>query len=416
MDCREMSDVEAMPCMRSLNSAGNPLTIDSVTLTYDALGRMVEQARGTTYTQIVYGPDGGKLALMNGATLGKALVPLPGGGAAVYTSSGLNYYRHADWLGSGRLATTPVTRTMYFDVAYGPCGEGYAPSGSVDLDFTGQTQDTVSGLHDFLFREYNANQGRWPWPDPAGMGAVSIENPQSWNRYAYVGNMPLTSVDQLGLMSDAVQYLRAMARTAGFFSRFEFFPIITYGHDHEQTGFFGFVGSGSGSLGGPPANNKTNCSHGLGIGVQAGGTAAAGLKSGGVLTGQLGGGLFVNSSGPSVGGYASGALAGRWGGSTGGFPAQSLQAPWVGGAYAGYGPGIFITNAGSPAQLGGPFAVLNVDIGIGIGKASIQLAADKNGTMILTINGGPAPLADGLGFDVSGFTSNTKAVGTGCKD
>lgn len=165
------------------------------------------------------------------------------------------------------------------------------------------------------------------------------------------------------------------------------------------------------------ANNKTNCSHGFGIGVQGGGTAAAGLKSGGVVTGQLGGGLFVNSSGPSVGGYASGALAGRWGSSTGGFPAQSLQAPWVGGAYAGYGPGIFITNAGSPAQLGGPFAVLaNVDIGIGIGKASIQFAADKNGTIILTINGGPAPYADGLGFDVSGFTSNTIAGGTGCKE
>jgi hypothetical protein len=123
----------------------------------------------------------------------------------------------------------------------------------------------------------------------------------------------------------------------------------------------------------------------------------------------------VNSSGPSVGGYASGALAGRWGSSTGGFPNQSLQAPWVGGAYAGYGPGIFITNAGSPAQLGGPFGVLNVDVGIGIGKASIALAADKSGTFILTINGGPFPYAGGLGFDVSGFTSNTKTVGTGCK-
>lgn len=87
----------------------------------------------------------------------------------------------------------------------------------------------------------------------------------------------------------------------------------------------------------------------------------------------------------------------------------------MGGAYAGYGPGIFLTNAGSPSQLGGPFAVLNVDIGVGIGKASISLAADKSGTFILTINGGPAPYSDGLGFDVSGFTSNTKVVGTGCK-
>ncbi len=183
----------------SWDSAGNPSTIDGVTLTYDALGRMVEQARGTSYTQIVYGPGGGKLALMNGSTLSKAFVPLPGGGTAVYTSSGLIYYRHSDWLGNGQLATT-TTRTMYFDAAYAPYGESYATSGSVDLDFTGQKQDTVSGLYDFLFREYNANQGRWPWPDPAGMGAVNVTNPQTWNRYAYVANMPLNATDPLGLI------------------------------------------------------------------------------------------------------------------------------------------------------------------------------------------------------------------------
>jgi len=185
-----------------------------------------------------------------------------------------------------------------------------------------------------------------------------------------------------------------------------FIPLLEYDDTHPRSK--------------PATNGKStdakNCPHGFGVGGQAGATGAAGLRSGGVLTGQLGGGLFVNSSGPSVGGYASGAAAGRAGSKTGGKPAQSLQAPWVGGAYAGYGPGIFITNAGSPAQLGGPFAVLfNVDIGIGIGKASLQVATDNNGTVIVTVNGGPAPYADGLGFDVSGFTSNTKAGGTGCK-
>jgi len=50
-----------------------------MTLTYDALGRMVEQNRSGAYTQIVYGPPGNKLALMNGQTLSKAFVGLPGG-------------------------------------------------------------------------------------------------------------------------------------------------------------------------------------------------------------------------------------------------------------------------------------------------------------------------------------------------
>ena len=40
------------------------------------MGRMVEQNRSGSYTQIVYGPDGSKLALMNGQTLSKAFVPL----------------------------------------------------------------------------------------------------------------------------------------------------------------------------------------------------------------------------------------------------------------------------------------------------------------------------------------------------
>ena len=62
---------------------------------------------------------GSKLALMNGSTFQKAFVPLPAGAQAVYNGSGLAYYRHADWLGSSRLASTP-SRTLYYDGAYAP--------------------------------------------------------------------------------------------------------------------------------------------------------------------------------------------------------------------------------------------------------------------------------------------------------
>jgi hypothetical protein len=36
-------------------------------------------------------------------------------------------------------------------------------------------------------------------PDPAGMAATDPTNPQSWNRYAYVLNNPLSNFDPLGL-------------------------------------------------------------------------------------------------------------------------------------------------------------------------------------------------------------------------
>jgi len=179
---------------------GNPVTIGPVSLTFDALDRMVEQSVSSTNSEIVYSPAGVKLALMNGVTLTKAFVPLTGGATAVYNSSGLAYYRHTDHLGSSRFASTP-TQTPYSDTAYSPFGEPYASSGAIDNSFTGQNQDTTAGLYDFLFREQDPNQTRWTSPDPAGLAAVDPSNPQSWNRYAYVLGNPLGYVDPLGFGS-----------------------------------------------------------------------------------------------------------------------------------------------------------------------------------------------------------------------
>jgi len=182
----------------SWDADGNLISVDGIAVTFDALDRAVEQANSGAYTQVVYGPSGMKLALMNGQSLTKAFVPLPGGATAVYNSGGLAYYRHPDWLGSSRFASTPG-RTLYYSGAYAPFGESYSETPNTDRSFTGQNQDTEAGLYDFLFRGYSPVQGRWLSPDPAGLAAVNPADPQSWNRYAYLGNRPLTSVDPLGL-------------------------------------------------------------------------------------------------------------------------------------------------------------------------------------------------------------------------
>jgi len=181
---------------------GNLATVQNgsttLNLTYDALDRMVEKQNGTTYTQVLYSPLG-KQAIMNGQNRLTDYLKLPGGSFAIFDSTLGNYYRHSDHLGSARFASTP-TRTMLYDRAFAPYGESYANSGSTaDLNFTGQDQNTISGLYDFLYRRYHPVQGRWISPDPAGMAAVDPNNPQSWNRYAYVTNNPLASVDPLGL-------------------------------------------------------------------------------------------------------------------------------------------------------------------------------------------------------------------------
>ena len=199
----------------SWSPLGNLASINSTNLIYDALGQIVEQQNGSVYTQMLYSPVG-KTAIMNAQTLTEAFVVLPGGETAIYNSSSGSpaYYRHADWLGSSRLTTT-ASRTVYSDSAYAPFGELYALSGTADASFTGQNADTTSTLYDFTFREHSPTQGRWISPDPAGLSAVSITNPQSWNRYAYVMNNPLALIDPMGLEDCASNPYQGMCNGPG---------------------------------------------------------------------------------------------------------------------------------------------------------------------------------------------------------
>ncbi len=162
----------------------------------------MQEQNGATFTEYVYAL-GEKLALMNGQTQTKAFVPLPGGTQVKYTGTPISTYRLPDWLGSLRVGSNP-NRTYSWGVAFAPYGERYATSGSPAWTFTGQTSDVVSDEYDFMFREYHSTQGRWISPDPAGIAAVRLGTPQTWNRYAYVSNNPLSNTDSLGLFDDAI--------------------------------------------------------------------------------------------------------------------------------------------------------------------------------------------------------------------
>lgn len=199
------------------NASGRPVTIDSNSITLDALDHVVEQTVASVTTETVYTPGGAKLALMSAQTLKKAYVPLAGGSVAVYNGSGLQYYRHPDWLGSSRLAST-TTRAVYFDGNYAPYGEPYGDFGTNDLNYTEKNEDITSNLYDFPAREYNPIHGRWPSPDPGGLLSVDTTNPQTLNRYAYANNDPVDGVDPLGLFVSAckptVPNLKQMKMTA----------------------------------------------------------------------------------------------------------------------------------------------------------------------------------------------------------
>ena len=152
------NQTSATPATLTWNALNQPITVNSTSATYDALGRMVEKGVGSTYTQFVYNPDGTSLAVYSGG-LTKGTISLPGGSTAVYNASGLNYIRHKDWLGSSRLATT-WAHAVYSKEAYAPFGETYNEAGTADRSFTGQDQNVVTnsggtGVYDYLFRKYD---------------------------------------------------------------------------------------------------------------------------------------------------------------------------------------------------------------------------------------------------------------------
>ena len=67
------------------------------------------------------------------------------------------------------------------------------------MHYTGQQWDSEDNLTAFWFRTDSTTQGRWGSMDPAGLAAVDPTNPQTWNRYAYVTNNPISFIDPLGL-------------------------------------------------------------------------------------------------------------------------------------------------------------------------------------------------------------------------
>jgi RHS repeat-associated protein len=74
---------------------------------------------------------------------------------------------------------------------------------SVRQKFTGYERDET-GL-DFAQARYYANvQGRFTSVDPL-MASATVRNPQTWNRYAYVLNNPLTLIDPDGMKEISVQ-------------------------------------------------------------------------------------------------------------------------------------------------------------------------------------------------------------------
>jgi RHS repeat-associated protein len=120
-----------------------------------------------------------------------------------YGSAATTMYLLADWLGGLRMwkdqsGNTDLTCENF------PFGDGKTCQGgfSTTWGVFGDENDSEDNTYHTDARQHSPTQGRWLTPDPAGLAAMDVTNPQTWNRYAYVTNNPVSMTDPLGLDSE----------------------------------------------------------------------------------------------------------------------------------------------------------------------------------------------------------------------
>jgi len=173
------------------------------------------------------------------------------------------YFYHSDHLGTP-LFLTDVSGTVVWRGEYLPFGEVFSedrdPDGDgVEVDqpfrFPGQYQDEETGLYYNYFRDYDPVLGRYVEADPIGLnGGVNL--------WGYVGQRPVSFVDQIGLCYIVVKYKSLMGTTAhhayllvGGTSQGPF-TIYRAGPTYDVPGFWGPIDTFSG----PYRNNAPDWS------------------------------------------------------------------------------------------------------------------------------------------------------------
>jgi RHS repeat-associated protein len=112
-------------------------------------------------------------------------------------------YYHGDQIGSARMVTSGGGWPVSSDTFYPFGQEQTATADPNHYKFTGQERDSESNLDYFKARHYSFTAGRFMSPDPYS-GSMDPSNPQSFNRYPYVGNMPLGYKDPTGLFGEEI--------------------------------------------------------------------------------------------------------------------------------------------------------------------------------------------------------------------
>ncbi len=98
----------------------------------------------------------------------------------------------------------PFGEEIWAGVGLRTTTQKYATTDKVRQRFALLERDEATGLDHTPFRKYDSYAGRWTSPDPYNLSLIPGD-PQSINRYTYVANDPINSVDPTGLFTNCGQ-------------------------------------------------------------------------------------------------------------------------------------------------------------------------------------------------------------------
>ncbi len=155
----------------------------------------MEKNVGGTYTEYTYDASGEPIGENNRTSWTAEFFDFQGRHLVHYQNSA-TYFVHPNTVGStGQV--TDYSGAMAQDELHYPWGQEWAMVGTLQEERFARLRhrDSEANLDPTHFRMFSSDQGRWLSPDPA---CGSVTNPQTLDRYAYVGNSPTSRTDPRG--------------------------------------------------------------------------------------------------------------------------------------------------------------------------------------------------------------------------
>jgi len=169
----------------------------SGTYSYDGNGLRVKKVSGSNNTVYIFSGSKVIAEYDNGVAVGSPSREYIYSGSALLAkidSSGTKYY-HQDHL-SNRMVTDSSGNKLA-EMGHFPYGESWYNASSDKLVFTTYERDSESGNDYAQARYHVSGLARFSSPDPI---AGRTSDPQSFNRYSYVRNMPTMLTDPTGMI------------------------------------------------------------------------------------------------------------------------------------------------------------------------------------------------------------------------